>query len=270
MKERNGLSEKEAGYLGWLASKATNERKHQEIIDNYYKAPRHCVHCNKRLPYEKRYNKFCSSSCAASFNNTNRFVSVEERIKSSLKHGGSGEQFKCKTCGSILSDDKSGFCSDECKQKFASALESLSKTNIGRRVPKGICPVCGVPITWNNNNKYCSLSCFAKAKWIATRDRIEQTGMFPANSRLNETNRRVVRKYLEEKYGHKCMICDRTTWNDKDIPLIVDHIDGNATNHKVENFRLVCPNCDALLDTFKNRENRKSERTWRKDYYTKD
>lgn len=35
----------------------------------YKKNVKHCEFCGKELPYEKRNNKFCSSSCAASKNN---------------------------------------------------------------------------------------------------------------------------------------------------------------------------------------------------------
>jgi hypothetical protein len=35
------------------------------------------------------------------------------------------------------------------------------------------------------------------------------------------------------------------------IPLVVDHIDGNPTNHAITNFRLVCGNCDMQLPTYK-------------------
>ena len=37
------------------------------------------------------------------------------------------------------------------------------------------------------------------------------------------------------------------------IPLIVDHIDGNYRNILDTNLRLICPNCDAQLSTYKGR-----------------
>ena len=36
-------------------------------------------------------------------------------------------------------------------------------------------------------------------------------------------------------------------------PEIIDHIDGDASNNMPDNFRLVCPNCDSQLPTFKAR-----------------
>ena len=40
--------------------------------DVYYKNPKYCENCGKELTYKQRFNKFCSSSCAASINNKNR------------------------------------------------------------------------------------------------------------------------------------------------------------------------------------------------------
>ncbi len=42
-----------------------NEEKERQ----YYQNPTHCHHCKESLPYNKRKNKFCNSSCSASHNN---------------------------------------------------------------------------------------------------------------------------------------------------------------------------------------------------------
>ena len=74
--------------------------------------------------------------------------------------------------------------------------------------------------------------------------------------------KRKTKKYLIEKYGHKCDICGNTHWLGKPILLIADHIDGDATNNSINNIRLICSNCDATLDTYKAKN--KSTRTNRK------
>lgn len=77
--------------------------------------------------------------------------------------------------------------------------------------------------------------------------------------------RRRMRPYLIEKHGHKCMICNTEEWCGKPIPLICDHIDGNSENNAIENFRNVCPNCDAQLPTYKSK-NRGKGRKYDREY----
>lgn len=49
---------------------------------------------------------------------------------------------------------------------------------------------------------------------------------------------------------NKCEECGISEWNGKPLNMILDHIDGNPHNHKLENLRMLCPNCDSQMDTF--------------------
>jgi hypothetical protein len=70
----------------------------------------------------------------------------------------------------------------------------------------------------------------------------------------NATNSRKRTKLIECGIKEeKCECCGLSEWMGKPIPVVVDHIDGNPLNHKIENFRLVCGNCDMQLDTYKSR-----------------
>ena len=62
-----------------------------------------------------------------------------------------------------------------------------------------------------------------------------------------------VKKYLAETRGDKCEICGLKEWQEKPITLTMDHIDGNSSNNVIPNLRLICPNCDSQLPTFKGR-----------------
>ena len=73
------------------------------------------------------------------------------------------------------------------------------------------------------------------------------------------------RKRLLEFYGDECSICGMgSSWNGKNLVLVLDHIDGDASNNNSANIRFVCPNCDSQLDTFKSK-NKKSARSFRRN-----
>jgi hypothetical protein len=62
---------------------------------------------------------------------------------------------------------------------------------------------------------------------------------------------------------NKCAICECEPYhNGQTLIFVLDHIDGDAGNNKRDNLRLVCPNCDSQLPTYKSK-NKISSRTYR-------
>lgn len=56
-----------------------------------------------------------------------------------------------------------------------------------------------------------------------------------------------------------CSVCKLPpTWNGSELVLRLDHINGVRNDHRLENLRFVCPNCDSQLPTFgaRNRKRR--------------
>ena len=49
-------------------------------------------------------------------------------------------------------------------------------------------------------------------------------------------------------------------WNGNELHFILDHIDGDASRNDRDNLRLICPNCDNQLPTYKSR-NKNSARS---------
>lgn len=60
--------------------------------------------------------------------------------------------------------------------------------------------------------------------------------------------KRLIKAGIKE---HACEICRIEEWMNNPISLELDHIDGNRTNHSLDNLRIVCPNCHAQTDTYR-------------------
>ena len=73
-----------------------------------------------------------------------------------------------------------------------------------------------------------------------------------------------VKRYLREINDNKCQQCG---WSEANpftgiVPLEADHIDGNHNNNKIDNLRLICPNCHSLTSTYR-ALNKGNGRSWR-------
>lgn len=67
------------------------------------------------------------------------------------------------------------------------------------------------------------------------------------------SNKSLVKNRILIELGHQCQECKNTEWNDKPIPLELEHIDGNNRNNSRENLTLLCCNCHAQTHTWRRR-----------------
>lgn len=132
------------------------------------------------------------------------------------------------------------------------------KTKVGK--PKKKCKHCQTSLT-NSHSIYCGVQCqkeFEYGQYILDWKVGLKLGYVGKTKSLSNA----VRKYMLIKHNNTCEECG---WNKKhpvdNRPLVeIDHIDGDASNCKEENLRVLCPNCHSMTPTFRAR-NKKSSRT---------
>ena len=60
--------------------------------------------------------------------------------------------------------------------------------------------------------------------------------------------------YIRRTRKYECESCGNSgEWLGQEMSLHIDHIDGNHSNHSVDNMRYLCPNCHACTSTYSNR-----------------
>lgn len=50
---------------------------------------------------------------------------------------------------------------------------------------------------------------------------------------------------------NECEECKLKEWRGKSIEVELDHINGNSKDHRLENLKMLCPNCHSQTDTFR-------------------
>jgi hypothetical protein len=155
----------------------------------------------------------------------------------------SKEQKETRTCGNcditfivgILNPRK--FCGSSCAAKFSNKFRYNKLTH-----PKYSCLQCSEKIY--KGRKYCSNVCANKHHKEEFFNKIEN-----GDVTLNEKH---YKDYLKGKYGNKCMECE---WNKinpitGNVPIQLEHMDGNSDNNSLDNLKLLCPNCHSLTPTY--------------------
>ncbi len=75
----------------------------------------------------------------------------------------------------------------------------------------------------------------------------------PQTSRTNLKSKLIKAGILAEE----CAVCGLSEWLGKKLSLHLDHINGKSKDNRIENLRLLCPNCHSQTETYAGRNVKK-------------
>ena len=171
---------------------------------------------------------------------------------------------RCKLCNNPICYEKrqNDYCNHSCAATFCNK-KWFHEDGRSKKVKHPNCLDCGSDIRSLIGYKFCNRTCQARHEWKVLKQKILDSHEIPCEY---ERHKHILRKFLFETRGKKCEICGLTEWRGKEIPLVVDHIDGHSNNNRLDNLRVLCCNCDAQTPTYKSK-NRGKGRAYRRQRY---
>ena len=138
----------------------------------------------------------------------------------------------CLTCGKETKNRK--YCNSTC---FAKTNNLGKNRHIDNPRKMFTCFACGKE---TKNPKYCNRKCQAEVQKLKTEDILCKNSLYTTG----DAKAFILKNKLIE---YKCTECNNIgMWRGHTIVLHLHHIDGNRTNHELENFEFRCPNCHGI------------------------
>jgi 5-methylcytosine-specific restriction endonuclease McrA len=100
---------------------------------------------------------------------------------------------------------------------------------------------------------------FCSAAWykaITRSDIRPRPRRIPMETVLRSRSSRWCKKAKLLREGHlanRCLECGISQWRGKPLGIQIDHINGINSDWRIENLRMLCPNCHSQTDTFAGR-----------------
>jgi hypothetical protein len=134
---------------------------------------------------------------------------------------------------------------------------SMSFAETLRRL--GLCPTGG---NWKTLRRYADerdistehFDPYASSRGARARIPLAQILVIDSTYSRNHLKERLYEEGLKRRL---CEMCGQgPEWRGRALSLILDHVNGVRNDNRIENLRIVCPNCAATLDTHCGRANR--------------
>jgi hypothetical protein len=147
---------------------------------------------------------------------------------------------------------KPGFTEEQVREaismseSYTAALRRLGMRPAGgnHRTLKRYVEIWGIP-TDHFDPAAARLRALARHRYVATP--LEEVLVRESTYSRGALKQRLLADGLKAR---QCELCGQgEQWRGRRMALILDHVNGVATDNRIENLRIVCPNCAATLDT---------------------
>lgn len=145
---------------------------------------------------------------------------------------------------------KCQFCEKEILNKGSLVSHEMVCNNNPNKIKHNHSPNAGAKKGQTPWNKGVDISNIYRDIW---KDKYPNDSIFIENSSFarHSLKKRIIQ---EELIRYECHVCGLgPIWQNKPMPLILDHINGINNDNRLKNLRFVCSNCDCQLPTYKSK-----------------